>query len=90
MLFGRRPEVRRFSYQPLFYEPKKEQSEEGGRRIHFRRSPVLQTQVRRRLIIIMLLAVVILVYLIYYLDRVVEKDRAARFDHFQVEEIIVR
>ncbi|MBC7187063.1 MAG: hypothetical protein H5U38_08525 [Calditrichaeota bacterium] len=90
MFFGRRPEVRRFSYQPLFYDPKKDQSEADQRRIHFRRSPVLQTQVRRRSVIIMLLAVLILVYLIYYLDRVVEKDRAARFDHFQVEEIIVR
>jgi hypothetical protein len=37
-----------------------------------------------------LLAVVILVYLIYYLDRVVEKDRSARLEHFQVEEVIIR
>lgn len=90
MLFGTRPQIRRFSYEPLYYQPKESEGGEGERRIQFRRSLVLQTPVRRRSILLMLLAVVILLYLIYYLDRVVEKDRAARFDHFQVEEIIVR
>jgi len=90
MLFGTRPQTRRFSYQPLYYEPTKDSEAEGERRIRFRRSLVLQTPVRRRSILLMLLAVVILVYLIYYLDRVVEKDRSARLEHFQVEEVIIR
>ncbi|MDZ7270918.1 MAG: hypothetical protein ONB17_04825 [candidate division KSB1 bacterium] len=90
MLFGTRPRIRRFSYQPFFYEPKEEAEESEGRRIRFRRPTVLQTPVRRRSILLMLIAVAILVYLIHYLGRVVEADRSAHFDHFQVEEIIVR
>ncbi len=90
MLFGTRPRARRFSYQPLFYEPKEEPEEGQERRIRFRRPLALQAPMRRRSILFMLIAVVILVYLIYYLHRVVEEDRSARFDHFEVEEIIVR
>ncbi len=42
MLFGKTFAPRQFEYQPLFYDPAADKSEEEKHRIHFSRHEVLQ------------------------------------------------
>ena len=67
MLGRRLPKNRRFSYEPRFYDPKKEEKE--GRQIKFKRERS-KSAARTRSLINLFILLGIIIYLIYFLSRI--------------------
>lgn len=66
-MIGRRlPKNRKFSYQPRFYDPEKEEKE--GRGIKFKRQRSKSVAKKRSLVNLIVL-VGVLIYLVYFLSR---------------------
>ena len=66
MLGRRLPKNRKFSYEPRYYDPKKEERE--GRRIKFVRKTTKSAAKTRSLVWLVVL-VGLVIYLIYFLSR---------------------
>ncbi|MBN2030952.1 hypothetical protein JW824_12000 [bacterium] len=66
MLGRRLPKNRRFSYEPHYYDPKKEEKE--GRRIKFQRKTRKSTAKMRSLVWLFILLALV-VYAIYFFGR---------------------
>ncbi len=67
MLGRRLPKVRRFSYQPYYYDPEKEERE--GRKIKFRRMRSSKS-VKRRSLIWLFIILAFIIYFIIMLRRI--------------------
>ncbi len=66
MIGGRVPKPRRFTYEPRYYDPKKEERE--GRRIKFKRVRT-KTQAKTRSLIWLFTLVFLIVYLILFFNQ---------------------
>lgn len=66
MLGRRLPKNRRFSYEPYYYRPDKEERE--GRRIKFKRK-ITKTAAKRRSLLWLIMLLALVIYMIYFLNR---------------------
>jgi len=66
MIGRRQPKSRRFSYEPLYYDPKKEERE--GRRIKFKRK-TSKSDARTRSLIWLFFLVLVVLYVIYFVGK---------------------
>lgn len=66
MLGPRQPKARRFSYEPLYYDPKKEEQE--GKKIKFKRNKS-KAAARNRSLIWLFFLILIVIYLIYFVGK---------------------
>ena len=70
MLGSRMPKARRFSYEPHYYDPKKD--EKKGKRIKFQRQ-VMRRSAKSRSVVWLLILIILVVYLVVYFSRLMPK-----------------
>ena len=66
MLGRRLPKNRKFSYEPRYWDPEKEEKE--GRRIKFKRK-LSKAAAKKRSSINLIILIAIVIYIIYFLSR---------------------
>lgn len=66
MLGQRLPKSRRYSYEPHYYDPKKE--EKGNRQIKFKRQ-TLRRSAKSRSVVWLIILVLLVIYLVLYFSR---------------------
>jgi hypothetical protein len=86
-MIGRRvPKNRRFSYEPRYYDPKKEERE--GRRIKFKRTRT-RAQARSRSLIWLITLLFLIIYLILFFNQMRRRTEDRLPEEGQISESIL-
>lgn len=79
------PQIRKFTYHPIFYQP--EEEEEGGPRIKFRRRKSANPPKKRSLLGMIILVIILIFLLSYWLRIESTNKKEFKFNNIRIEEI---